>query len=1083
MKAFPLTAPRPPHHRLTLGRMAAALLATLLLSRPTEAQIPTGNILGTVKDSQGGAIPGASVTATNAGTQYARTATTDGTGQYALRLLPVGNYVLVVAMPGFKTFSQKGILLEVGRNARIDPVIELGALAEVVSVVGEVPLIETTSATLSRSVGEKEVMNLPLVNRDLYSLLSITGGVSSNSTGNSLGGPEQNTTINGSGNAQMGTVNFQLDGGNNTAGLRGTGNPSPNPEAVQEFRVLTNGYAAEYGRYSAGVVDVVTKSGTNQFHGAVFEFFRNEKLNSKRWAAPGITATKDPLDRNQFGGALGGPLKKDQTFFFVSYSGLRQEETYYRNSAVVPTALERAGDFSQSALKPRDPLTGQPFPGGIIPGSRFDVAARNIQDKYVPLSNLPNNFYEVRRPDPLNTNEGTLKLDHKISNSQTVALSYFYQEGTDTQPLSVSGNIPWVDRDFKWSQHNVNLAHTWTMGSNKINQFRASYMRQFGGRVNNPTTSLADLGSKFTPQGDPTLPRLTITGYFTGQTSIAGPDAGSDYFGVKDALSISRGNHSFKFGADLSYEKIVHDTLLDNYGVFAFNGTKTGNAYADFLLGLPSTFTQDAPVRKTDNGAYISLFAQDDFRIRPRLTLNLGIRYDLQFPFTDPQNRKLAYVPGQKSTVSPGAPTGLLFPGDAGVSRGIVKTDINNIAPRLGLSWDPKGDGRMAIRAGFGLFYGSITGNEWNTTADNQPFTVRQSFPTVFTLSDPYRNLPGGVGPFPFNYSPTSPRFTAPSQVFGPSLDFVWPLTYQVNLAVEKELGRNISVSASYVGAFARNLAAAVDNNYPVLGPGATTANVNTRRPYLPGTIGAANVLSSIFAADYNGLQMSAERRGAHISGKAYYSFGRGYEDVDFQGAGLPTVQNATRLGDERARTSADRRHSFVLSAVWKLDYFKTSKSLLRKLAQDWTVSAIVTLQSGTPLTITAGSDRNFDGLTNDRADLVGNAELDHGRARGELIEGWFNTTAFALPAPGSNGSAGRNIVDGPGYRNVDMGLFRDFPLRGRTVLQFRAEGTNVLNIVNLSNPGTNIAAPATFGKIRSAREMRRIQLGARLSF
>lgn len=1083
MKAFPLTAPRPPHHRLTLGRMAAALLATLLLSRPTEAQIPTGNILGTVKDSQGGAIPGASVTATNAGTQYARTATTDGTGQYALRLLPVGNYVLVVAMPGFKTFSQKGILLEVGRNARIDPVIELGALAEVVSVVGEVPLIETTSATLSRSVGEKEVMNLPLVNRDLYSLLSITGGVSSNSTGNSLGGPEQNTTINGSGNAQMGTVNFQLDGGNNTAGLRGTGNPSPNPEAVQEFRVLTNGYAAEYGRYSAGVVDVVTKSGTNQFHGAVFEFFRNEKLNSKRWAAPGITATKDPLDRNQFGGALGGPLKKDQTFFFVSYSGLRQEETYYRNSAVVPTALERAGDFSQSALKPRDPLTGQPFPGGIIPGSRFDVAARNIQDKYVPLSNLPNNFYEVRRPDPLNTNEGTLKLDHKISNSQTVALSYFYQKGTDTQPLSVSGNIPWVDRDFKWSQHNVNLAHTWTMGSNKINQFRASYMRQFGGRVNNPTTSLADLGSKFTPQGDPTLPRLTITGYFTGQTSIAGPDAGSDYFGVKDALSISRGNHSFKFGADLSYEKIVHDTLLDNYGVFAFNGTKTGNAYADFLLGLPSTFTQDAPVRKTDNGAYISLFAQDDFRIRPRLTLNLGIRYDLQFPFTDPQNRKLAYVPGQKSTVSPGAPTGLLFPGDAGVSRGIVKTDINNIAPRLGLSWDPKGDGRMAIRAGFGLFYGSITGNEWNTTADNQPFTVRQSFPTVFTLSDPYRNLPGGVGPFPFNYSPTSPRFTAPSQVFGPSLDFVWPLTYQVNLAVEKELGRNISVSASYVGAFARNLAAAVDNNYPVLGPGATTANVNTRRPYLPGTIGAANVLSSIFAADYNGLQMSAERRGAHISGKAYYSFGRGYEDVDFQGAGLPTVQNATRLGDERARTSADRRHSFVLSAVWKLDYFKTSKSLLRKLAQDWTVSAIVTLQSGTPLTITAGSDRNFDGLTNDRADLVGNAELDHGRARGELIEGWFNTTAFALPAPGSNGSAGRNIVDGPGYRNVDMGLFRDFPLRGRTVLQFRAEGTNVLNIVNLSNPGTNIAAPATFGKIRSAREMRRIQLGARLSF
>ncbi len=1084
MKAPHITESTRSHRRITFARIAAAALATLLLSRPTEAQIPTGNILGTVKDAQGGALPGATVTATNAGTQYSRTATTDGTGQYALRLLPVGSYTLVVTMPSFKTFSQKGILLEVGRNARVDPVVELGALTEVVSVVGDVPLIETTSATLSRSVGQNEVMNLPLVNRDLYTLLSITGGVSSNGTGNSLGGPEQNTTINGSGNAQMGTVNFQLDGGNNTAGLRGTGNPAPNPEAVQEFRVLTNGYSAEYGRYAAGVVDVVTKSGTNEFHGAVFEFFRNESLNSPRWTAPGITASKDPLDRNQFGGAFGGPLKKDQTFFFVSYSGLRQTETYYRNSAVVPTARERAGDFSLSTLQPRDPLTGLPFPGGIIPAARFDVAARNIQDKFVPTSNLPNNFYEVSRPDPISTDEATLKLDHKLSATQTMALSYFYQKGTDTQPLSVSGNIPWVDRDFKWSQHNVNLAHTWTLGPNKINQFRVSYMRQFGGRVNNPTTSLADLGSKFTPQGDPTLPRLTVTGYLTGQTSIAGPDAGSDYFGLKDAISMSRGNHSFKFGADLSYEKIVHDTLLDNYGVFAFNGSKTGNAYADFLLGVPSTFTQDAPVRKTDNGAYISLFAQDDFRVHPRVTLNLGLRYDLQFPFTDPQDRKLAYSPGHQSTVTPTAPNGLLFPGDAGVSRGIVKTDINNIAPRLGIAWDPKGDGRMAVRAGFGIFYGSITGNEWNTTADNQPFTVRQSFPTVFTLSDPYRNLPGGVGPFPFNYSPTSPRFTAPSQVFGPSLDFVWPLTYQVNITVEKEIGRSVSVSASYVGAFSKNLAAAVDNNYPVLGPGATTANVNARRPYLPGTIGAANVLSSIFGADYNGFQMSAERRGTHLSGKAYYSLGRGYEDVDFQGAGLPLVQNATQLSAERGRTSADRRHSFVFSGVWKIDYYKTSKSFLSKLAQDWTLSTIITLQTGTPLTITAGADRNLDGLANtDRADLTGNPDLDHGRPQSELIEGWFNTAAYALPALGTNGSGGRGSVVGPGYRNVDLGLFRDITLSGRTVLQLRAEGTNVFNIVNLSNPGVNISAPATFGKIRSARDMRRIQLGARLSF
>ena len=245
------------------------------------------------------------------------------------------------------------------------------------------------------------------------------------------------------------------------------------------------------------------------------------------------------------------------------------------------------------------------------------------------------------------------------------------------------------------------------------------------------------------------------------------------------------------------------------------------------------------------------------------MTLNLGVRYDLQMPLTDPFDRKLAFVPGARSTVSPTAPEGLLFPGDPGISRGIVKTDRNNIAPRLGVAWDRMGDGRTSVRAAAGVFYGSITGNEWNTTADNQPFTVRQSFPTVFTLSDPYRNLPGGVGPFPFDYNPASPRFTLPAQVFGPSLDFVWPKTYQTNVTVEKQMIRDFSVSASYVAALGRNLPASIDRNYPVFGPGATAANVNARRPYQPGVLGAARVLESIFTSDYHGLQMSAERRGA----------------------------------------------------------------------------------------------------------------------------------------------------------------------------------------------------------------------------
>ena len=980
----------------------AVVVWALLTATPLHAQVATGTILGNVTDSSGAAVPGATVTATNVDTQLSRDTTTDESGQYALRLLPLGNYKVEVTLTGFKTFSQTGILLEVGRNARIDATIEPGSVAESVSVVGNAPLVETTESSISRTVGQNEVLNLPLVNRDLYSLLSITGGVTSNENSNSLGGPEQLTTINGSQKAQIGSVNFQLDGGNNTAGLRGTGNPAPNPEAVQEFRVITNNYAAEYGRYPAGVIDVVTKSGTNQLHGAVFAFFRDENLNAKRWAPPGTASTKDPLDRNQYGAAMGGPIDRDKTFYFVSYSGLRQEETFYRNTAVVPTALERAGDFSLSALKPRDPVTGLAFPGNLIPADRIDPAARTIQDRYVPMANLPNNFFEVSAPDPLQTDEMTLKIDHHFTPSRSLAASYFFLKGTDTQPMSNatvgSGPIPWVDRDFKWTQHNLNLADMWIMGSSTVNQLRFTYTRQYGARVNMPTTSLGDLNSKFQIQGDPTLPRISITGFFTGQTSIAGPDAGSDYFAVKDSFSVTRGNHSLKFGGEISYEQIVHDTLLDNYGVFAFNASKTGNAYADFLLGLPSTMTQDAPIRKLDNGAYYSLFVQDDFRIHPRVTLNLGLRYDLQQPLIDPQDRKLAYVPGRKSEIAPTAPEGLLFPGDDGVGRGIVAWDKNNLAPRMGIAWDPRGDGRMSVRAGAGVFFGSITGNEWNTTADNQPFTVRQSFPTVFTLSDPYRNQPGGVGPFPFEYNPASPRFTFPAQVFGPSLDFVWPKTYQTNVTVEKQLFSDISVSASYVGALGRSLPASIDRNYPVYGPGATTANVNARRPYQPGVIGAARVLESIFTSDYHGLQLTAEKRGSRFSGKVYYSFGKAVEDLDYQGGGLPAVQNSNDLTGERARTSADRTHSFTFSGIWQIDYFNDARPVARALLNNWTVSAIVTLQSGTPLTITAGQDRNFDGNTNDRADLIGDPKLDSGRPREELIELWFDTAAFALP-------------------------------------------------------------------------------------
>ena len=399
-------------------------------------------------------------------------------------------------------------------------------------------------------------------------------------------------------------------------------------------------------------------------------------------------------------------------------------------------------------------------------------------------------------------------------------------------------------------------------------------------------------------------------------------------------MSVNQGNHSWKFGGEVSYEKIVHDTLLDNYGVFSFNGSKTGNAYADFLLGLPGhddagragAEDRQRLVPQPVRAGRLARAPPPDPEPRPALRPAV--------PVHGPRGPQAGLRARREVAGVADRPRGAALPGRPRASAGASwRPTPTTSRPRVGFAWDPWGDGKTSVRGAFGMFYGSITGNEWNTTADNQPFAIRQSFPQVYTLSDPYRNTPGG-NPFPFLYDPASPSFRYPAQVFGPSLDFVWPYTYQMNLTVQREFLRDYSLSASYVGALGRKLPASVDRNYPVYGPGATTGNVNTRRPYQPGVIGAARVLESAFASDYHGLQLAAEKRGAHFSAKAYYTFSKALEDTEYQGGGLPAFQNSNRLELERGRTSNDRTHVFVLSAVWRIDYVREGSSLVKGAAE-----------------------------------------------------------------------------------------------------------------------------------------------------
>jgi hypothetical protein len=1075
--------------RLFAAVCAAATLL-VLTALPVLAQGTTATIFGAVRDASGAAVVAAPVTATNVETNVARSTQTGADGAYQIMFLPVGTYRVEINAPGFKKFEQSGLVLDVNRNARVDAVLQIGQLTETVEVKADAPLVETKVPALGLTVNNEDIENLPLVDRDIYSLLSLTAGVDSTSEAtDNFGAPMRVTLVNGSAFSHIGSVNYTLDGGSNMNGLRNTGNVAPNPDAVEQFRVLTNSFSAEYGRFSGGAIDIVTKSGTNRFHGSLFEFVRNDKLNANRWLPGQSVLRKDPLHRNQFGGTIGGPVIHDRTFFFFSYSGLRQRTTSYANTATPLTAAERAGNLSTTGgSAPQDPLNNfTAFPGRQIPVSRIDPVAKRLLDDYIPQPNLPNGLFEAQVPHPKNSDETQAKIDHVLNSAHRLTGSYFHTTGFDS--VGLQGNLPWLYRKFNWAVNKYVASETWIVSANKVNQFNIQYNRNFGGRINLPAISLGDLGSAYQIQGTPSLPQIQVSGRFNLNSGIPGPVAGSNQYQARNTLNITTGRHSISLGGEVVLEKMIHDTLLNNYGVFSFstnNARGSKNSTADFLLGLPNTMNQDAPTTKIDNSWYFGLFFQDDIRLSPRLTINLGLRYDLQPPITDPHDRFLTFAPGQQSKVVTNAPVGLLFPGDTGIGRGIISTDKNNISPRIGLAWDPIGDRKTSIRAGFGVFYGSIAGNQWNSSSDNQPFAIRQQFNNVKSLSDPYGLLPGGVSPFPYGYSPSAARFYPPSAVSGISLDYKWPYSFQTSFSLQRQVGRDASFTAAYVSTLVHRIPTTVDMNYALLLAGATTNNVDSRRPYLPGVLSSIGLNKSILNSAYHGLQISGEKRySRNFSVKGFYCFGKGLDVTNTQ-ASTTAVSSATDWNNlllDRGRTNGDRTHRLNINGIWRLNYVSHLPGPVRAVAGGWSLSFIFSAQSGSPLTITSGSDRNLDGNNNDRANLNGNPRLDSGRSRGELAAQFFDTTVFSQPANGTTGTAGRNIIDGPGLKNVDLGIFRDFRLREKMTLQFRGEMTNAFNLVNLSNPGTNAGSTSTFGRVTSAGAMRQVQMGMRLTF
>lgn len=1180
-------------HRLTGNlkaeagaRFFAMLVIILSASLFAHAQQITGTLVGTVQDESGAVVPHAKITVTSIDTGQVHATESNGVGEYRVEYLAVGNYQIGVEAQGFKKFLQKSVVILVDQTETVNVNLAIGEQSQTITVSEAPPLVNTTTAEIGRTVEAEEITALPLPNRNPYTQLSLTPGVlSSSATGGGgnpsasgagynqvVGLPSTQVVINGGFDGGVGSVSFYLDGGINMTGIRNYGNPSPNPDALQEFRVETNNYAAQYGRFGAGVVTLVTRSGTNKFHGSLFEFDRNTILNDTPWGAPTNPLTgkllNAPYHRNQFGGSFGGPIKSNKTFFFFSGAALRQITDSLETGAIVPTALERLGDFTQSPVVPDNPGTKTAVKStntssncatattGCMSPSAFDTTALAILNAYIPTGNQAHNVTIAKGlpgagsvvsetngwagyfPSPYNNSEYLAKVDHQFSNSNRLAVSYFTVKSLTT--VSGGGNVLWSAQTDQARQDNVNISDTQVMKSGLINQSWFTYTRNFGGRSNaamppingSGFTNLASFGSDYTIQGTPALPQITTTGYFTLGQSIQGPTAGSNFYSLRDVASKSIGKHSLDFGAEMSLDKDVQITDLDNYGVFSFATSApktTGNVLADFLTGNPATMEQDTPDEAITNSWYYAFFVQDSYRIIPRLTLNLGLRYDFQTPPTDnSQNRESTFVPGSASTVIPTAPAGMLFAGDSGVSKGTVSMKFHHISPRLGLAYDPFGDGKTSIRAAAGIFYGGVSGNEWNATSNFAPYALRQTFANITSLTNIYGNassFPNG-DPFPYNYSAKSPLFPADSNEEGASLKFQWPYTYQFNASVQRQLPGNASVTVAYVGAFSHDLPFQRDMNYDEWANGATTsaANENSRHPYDNETatctsscsLNEVQILDSEVTASYNSLQVSASKRlSRNFSMSGFYVYGKAFQSASPGGATIGTIpQDFSTMTGERAVTAFDQTHTANMSGIWDSSYYHGPNRFIGGIVNGWQISPIVTLNSGIPINVLSGANNNDDEYGNNRPNYVAGIKptLSPHRPRAQEAAQWFNPAAFVgnacqvgnLPVAtcltpvgvgtgpgGADGDVPFNALRAPGYRDIDLGIFRSVAVWRESKLQFRAEATNAFNLVSLASPGASgpvsaagKAASATFGVITAAQGVpRQIQLGARLTF
>ena len=835
--------------------MKVLLLAgVLLLSAIPACGQGLGEFVGTVTDPSGGAVPAAKVTVTEAGTGFARSTTTGAEGYYAIPSLRPAVYNLLVEMPGFRAFKQTGITLKADQTETVNVKLELGATSEAVSVTAEGAQVDTSTSTIKQVVDDKRILEMPLNGRNAATLtLLAPGAVTAPSAGADQGQTKTfpgavTISTNGSRNNQ---ISYQLDGGNNVDEYTNVNAPFPFPDALQEFSVQTSNYSAEYGQNAGGVVNIITKSGTNQLHGDAFGFLRNAVFNARNFFA----AQRDQLKRGQFGGVIGGPVYipgvydgRDRTFFFFGYQGTRIRNLQGAQSAFVPTPANLAGDFSalldagnpgnplKKATQIMDPANNQPFAGNLIPTSRFNASSLAVE-KFLPVAGGDGSVFYAK-PIAQNFHEEVVRVDHSISAKDRLSGRYYDAKFFNQGIFSPANILTYTDFAAIKSQ-NALAEETHIFGPGLLNEVHLNYAREKANR--GPAAgvpNMNDFGVNIFQPPAKAIESISASGFFSFGDNPPARFTRNN-FTVADDLRWVHGRHNLSFGFHGEVSRVGLDNQFLRGGTFSFTSDVTNYAIASFLLGKVRSFRQGAGEFKDNRNRFLGFYAQDSFRVNPRLTLNYGLRYEPALPWYEArgrveQFRPDAYARGDKSQVFVNAPPGLFFPGDAGVPRDGLRATYKNFMPRVGFAYDVSGNGRTSVRGGAGIFYDTRQAGIFNNRfVDVTPFSPQLTFTDP---PGPFNNpLAGQASPFPSPFPP--PRnadFPLPvlAITYEPTGQYKVPVTYNWNFAIEHQLAADWLIRGAYVGSHSSHLWEAIELNPAVYTPGSklSTASAASSR-------------------------------------------------------------------------------------------------------------------------------------------------------------------------------------------------------------------------------------------------------------